>query len=186
MFNEQKVAQMAAFFLNQTSEKRMSHLKLMKLLYLAERESIRESGFPMSEDKYVSMPHGPVLSMTLDLMNGNVESQSNGWEFWVSDKEDHEISLRKLFNSLEDLDELSRSELELLQRIWDQFGSMNKWQIRDWTHDYCTEWKNPHGSSQPIDFQKMACAVGFDAKVSKELQERLNEENYIEQLFITL
>jgi len=39
MFNEQKVAQIAAFFLNQTSEKRMPHLKLMKLLYLAKHDS---------------------------------------------------------------------------------------------------------------------------------------------------
>ena len=69
MFNEQKVAQMAAFFLNQTSEKQMSRLKLMKLLYLAERESVRYSGFSMSDDKFLSMPHGPVLSMTLELMS---------------------------------------------------------------------------------------------------------------------
>lgn len=186
MFNEQKVAQMAAFFLNQTTNKRMAHLKLMKLLYIAERESVREFGFPMSKDKCVSMPHGPVLSMTLDLMNGNVESQSNGWEFWMSDKENHEISLRNQFISSEDLDELSRAELELLQQVWNQFGTMNKWQIRDWTHDHCTEWQNPQGSSCPIDFQEMALAVGFDVATARDLQERLAEENYIEELFATL
>lgn len=186
MFNEQKVAQMAAFFLNQTTDKRLPNLKLMKLLYIAERESVRDSGFPMSEDKCVSMPHGPVLSMTLDLMNGNVESQPNGWEFWVSDKEGHEISLRNQFTSLEDLDELSRAELELLQQVWHQFGAMNQWQIRDWTHDHCVEWKNPQGSSRPIDFQDMARAVGFDAATARDLQKRLAEENYIEELFATL
>ena len=183
MFNEQKVAQMSAFFLNQSDGKKLSNLKLMTLLYIAERESVREFGYPMSEDKFLSMPHGPVLSMTLELMNGNIESQPNGWEFWVSDKENHEMSLRNQFISLEDLDELSCAELELLQGVWNQFGTMDKWQISKWTHENCVEWKNPHGSIQPIDFQSMACAVGFNTTTAKDLQERINEENYIEKLF---
>lgn len=182
MFNEQKVAQMSAFFLNQADKKTLSNLKLMTLLYIAERESVREFGYPMSEDMCLSMPHGPVLSMTLELMNGNIESQPNGWEFWVSDKENHEIALKKQFVNLEDLDELNRAELELLQRLWEQFGSMDKWQIRDWTHVYCAEWKNPH-SIQPIDFQDIACAVGFNKETVIDLQERFNSRIYIEKLF---
>jgi uncharacterized phage-associated protein len=74
MFNERKVAQMAAFFLGQVQGGRMSHLKLMKLLYLAEREALRSLGLHLTGDHLVSMPHGPVLSMTLNLMDGNIES----------------------------------------------------------------------------------------------------------------
>lgn len=60
LFNERKVTHMAAYFLKQGGGQ-MSHLKLMKLLYLADREAMRRSGFPMSGDRLVSMPHGPVL-----------------------------------------------------------------------------------------------------------------------------
>jgi len=183
MFNEQKVAQMSAFFLNQSDGKKLSNLKLMTLLYIAERESVREFGYPMSEDKFLSMPHGPVLSMTLELMNGNIESQPNGWEFWVSDKENHEMSLRNQFISLEDLDELSCAELELLQGVWNQFGTMDKWQISKWTHDNCVEWKNPHGSILPIEFQDIARAVGFNKETAIDLQESFNSRIYIEKLF---
>ena len=98
MFNERKVAQMAAFFLVQPPERRMSHLKLMKLLYLSDREAMREFGWPISGDRLVSMlhgRHGPVLSQTLNLMDGNVESMKGGWEDLVSDKKDHELSLRR-------------------------------------------------------------------------------------------
>ena len=47
MFNERKAAQMAAFFLGQGSGGRLAHLKLMKLLYLADREAVRAFGLPI-------------------------------------------------------------------------------------------------------------------------------------------
>jgi uncharacterized phage-associated protein len=61
MFSEQKVAQMAAFFLHEGRDC-MPLLKLIKLLYLADRESLRLHGMPISGDLVVAMPHGPVLS----------------------------------------------------------------------------------------------------------------------------
>jgi len=48
----------------------MSKVKLMKLLYLAERESCRRYGEPISGDTLLSTPGGPVLSTTQDLMAG--------------------------------------------------------------------------------------------------------------------
>ena len=63
-FNEQKVAQMAAFLLARGKGK-MKYLKLLKLLYLADRESMKRNGHPISGDSYVSMDHGPVLSKSI-------------------------------------------------------------------------------------------------------------------------
>ena len=185
MFNERKAAQMAAFFLGQNSESRMSHLKLMKLLYLADREAVRSFGFPISGDRMVSMPHGPVLSMTLNLMDGDVESCPGGWEAWISDKENHELSLRQPLNP-EDLDELAPAELEVLRSVWQQFGAMGKWEIRDWTHHHCAEWEDPRGSSNPIAFERLARAVGFDAATAKELSAQIQAEQEIDRLFATL
>ena len=36
----------------------MPHLKLMKLMYLADREAVRTCGFPITGDRFVSMPQG--------------------------------------------------------------------------------------------------------------------------------
>lgn len=52
MFNQRKVAQMAAFLLDH-GKGRMSYLKLMKLLYLADRESMRRHGEAISGDRYL-------------------------------------------------------------------------------------------------------------------------------------
>lgn len=185
MFNERKVAQMAAFFLGQAPEGRMSHLKLMKLLYLADREAVRRYGLPISGDRFVSMPHGPVLSMTLNLMDGDVESGPDGWEAWISAKDNHELSLRKPFIP-EELDELSPAEWTVLEAVWQQFGGMDRWGIRDWTHQHCPEWRNPHGSSYPISDQSLARAVGFDEAAAGELASRIEAECAVHQLFATL
>ena len=185
VFNERKAAQMAAFFLGQTHEKRMPHLKLMKLLYLAEREAMRAFGWPMTGDRLVSMPHGPVLSLTLNLMDGDTESQPGGWDEWISDKENHELSLRQPQDAL-DLDELAPAELDVLKSVWGKFGGMGKWEIRDWTHKNCAEWKDPNGSSYPIAYDALARAVGFDDAIAKELAAQICAEQEIDHLFPTM
>lgn len=185
MFNERKAAQMAAFFLGQTPESRMSHLKLMKLLYLSDREALRVFGWPISGDRLVSMPHGPVLSQTLNLMDGDVESQPGGWEEWISDKENHELSLRQPLDTAA-LDELAPAEIDVLKIVWDKFGAMGKWEIRDWTHEHCAEWKDPNGSSIPIQYDAMARAVGFDDASAKELAAQIHAEQEIDRIFAAL
>jgi len=53
------------------------------------------------------------------------------------------------------LNELSRAELKTLHEVWEQFGRMNQYEIRDWTHENCPEWEDPHGSSNPIPYVRV-------------------------------
>jgi len=183
-FNEQKVSQMAAYFLYKRGGL-MSHLKLMKLLYLADRESLRLYGLSMSGDYLVSMPHGPVLSMTLNLMDGDVESSENGWEDLISAKENHELSLKNTLE-LDALDELSRADLNILEKIWDEFGAMSRWEIRDYTHKFCSEWENPYGSSKPISFQRLFQSFGHLPAAAEKLVMQMDEQQHIDELFAEL
>ena len=183
-FNEKKIAEMAAYFLHKRGGQ-MSHLKLMKLLYLAERKSICLYGTSMSGDKLVSMPHGPVLSMTLDLMGGNTKSQVNDWEHLISDKENHELSLTQSI-SIDDLDELSAADLEILDDIWSEFGSMDRWQIREYTHQHCKEWRDPKGSSYPISYKKLFQVEGRSDCDANAMAGDIEEQDYIDDLFATL
>ncbi|MDI9349083.1 MAG: Panacea domain-containing protein [Candidatus Symbiobacter sp.] len=185
MFSEFKAAQMAAFFLDQAPGQRMPHLKLMKLLYLSDREAIRVLGYPISYDQPVAMRNGPVLSYILDLMDGDIESQPNGWEDWISAKENHEIALRKTIKR-EDLGKLSDAVIDVMQSIWDKFGKMNQWQIRDWTHKHCAEWRDPSGSSCPIKFEDIAKAVGYDSDTAKEVADDIREDFAIDRVFKSL
>lgn len=185
MFSERKVAQMAAFFLDKRGG-RMSHLKLMKLLYLADRESLAQFGAPISGDSPVAMPHGPVLSMTLDLMDGNVRPSRDGWDAWVTAKENYEVSLARCSVSRDDLDELSDNDIAVLNVVWDRFGQMDRWAIRDYTHDHCPEWKDPQGSSAPIGYDEIFRALGRSAEQSAEFARLIETQKALDRQFADL
>ena len=184
MFNERKVAQMAAFLLGKRGD-RMPHLKLMKLLYLSDREAMERYGFPISGDCIVAMPHGPVLSMTLNLMDGDVESLPGGWDSLISDKENHELSLKGSVTR-SDLDELSQADIDVLEAVWTRFGHMGKYEIRDYTHDHCPEWTDPNGSSNPIPYEKVFRALGRSKDVAAKLSARIEDERSLDKTFAAL
>lgn len=184
MYNERKAAQIAAFMLAKEGG-RMPHLKLMKLLYLAEREALNLFGMPMIGDRIVAMPHGPVLSMTLNLMDGDVESVEGGWESWISDKENHELSVIGEVTP-GSLDELSAADIDVLESTWLRFGHMTKWQIRDYTHKHCTEWADPHGSSVPISYEEVFEALGRTCGQAMEMAAHIESERTIDRLFAAL
>lgn len=184
MFNERKVAQMAAFLLAKGGD-RMPHLKLMKLIYLSDREAMGRYGFPISGDCIVAMPHGPVLSMTLNLMDGDVESSPGGWDSLISDKENYELSLKSSVTR-SDLDELSQADIDVLEAVWAQFGHMGKYEIRDYTHDHCPEWTDPKGSSYPIPYEKVFHALGRSKDVATELSARIEAGRSLDKIFAAL
>lgn len=160
----------------------MPHLKLMKLLYLADRESYRRHGHGISGDAMVSMPHGPVLSQTLDHINGYAESAPGGWDDWISDKADHQVQLKKKRITRRDLGEMSEGDVEALDAVWKKFGRMNHWEIRDYTHTHCAEWENPNGSSKPIPRERILRAVGYSKKHAREISETRREEDAVDSL----
>jgi len=184
MFNQRKVAQMAAFLLDR-GKGRMNYLKLMKLLYLGDRESLKRHGEPISGDRYVSMDHGPVLSQTLNLINGAVEFEEQGWDYWIADKADYVVSLRRKI-SRDALDELSKAELEILEAVYAKFGKWDQWKLRDYTHRYCAEWQDPEGSSIPIDIVDIFKALGRKPAEAKKLAGRIEHDRRIDRLFAAL
>jgi uncharacterized phage-associated protein len=157
MFSEERVTHMAAYLLKKEGG-RMSYLKLLKLLYLAERKAMAKWGESISGDHFVSMPHGPVLSQTYDLIQGTSEALSP-WQKMIQDKDNYEVSLRHDI-VIDDLDELSPSEIKILEETFDEFGHMGRFQIRDYTHDNCPEWEDPKGSSYPIKPENIFRAMG--------------------------
>jgi len=145
-YKERKAAQVAAFFALKAGG-RINVLKLAKLLYLTERESMERFDEPMFFDRLVSMEHGPVTSISLNHVNGLLESPH--WEEFISGRTDNDIRLVE-GQSLDRFDQLSRSDLAILNSLWEKFGSYDRFELRDWTHDNCPEWVNPQGSSKPI------------------------------------
>lgn len=182
MFNELKTAQASAFLIAKAGGK-MHHIKLMKLLYLADRKSLEKYNNSISDDKYFSMKNGPILSHTLDLMNGE-RRHASSWESWISDKEDHQVGTNFVLqseDSLDELDELSDNDLSILEEIYASFGHRDRWDLIDnYMHnpECIPEWKNPGSSSSPIALKTLLTYLNKNHETieSIEEQQRLSED----------
>lgn len=180
MFAEERVAQMAAYLLQQ-QRGHMPYLKLMKLLYLADREAMGRFGESISGDHMVSMPHGPVLSQTLDLIKGYAPVVAEqGWNYWIAGEANYEVSLKQAHAERDDFDELSDVDIEILNKVWGQFGHMKPFDIVQYTHDHCAEWIDPQGSSFPIKPEAVFCALGKPHEVAVELAKHLREQQQLD------
>lgn len=177
MFDERKVAQAAAFLV-QRAGGRIPLIKLMKLLYLADRESLARHAHPISYDRMVSMDHGPVLSRTLNLANGAVPSSPDGWEYWISDREHHAVAINREVDPGALVD-LSEADLEILDHVWRSFGHMTKWEIVEFTHKNLPEWTDPDGSSLQIGYEDVFIALGQTPEAAEQLASDLFAHNRI-------
>lgn len=146
-FKGRKAAQTAAYFAIQQGGA-INVLKLAKLLYLAERESMSRFDEPLFYDRLVSMDHGPVASISLDLINGL--SQDTNWDTFIKPRDGHMVPVGEGI-TFSNLDELSKADLTILSDLWEKFSAFDRYEIRDWTHVNCPEWDNPKGSSEPIN-----------------------------------
>jgi uncharacterized phage-associated protein len=153
-FNEAKATQLAGALLSLRGGS-MSYLKLIKLMYLVDREALLRWGRPVSTDSYVSMNKGPVLSATYDLMtDGPTPGTKSVWAEFISAPENYNVRLLK--DPL--TDELSRAEKQLIEDIFAQHGKKSRWEIVDWMHENLREWTNPEGTSLPIEMRDILVA----------------------------
>ena len=179
MFCERKAAQIAAYLLNKANGS-MPHLKLMKLMYLADRLCYERYERSMSNDDAVSMDYGPVLSKTYNLMKGETESAS--WSSYISPIKNNEISLVADISSSSldgeifffKLGKLSRADVKVLDEVYSMYEHMTQFDLSDYTHEF-PEWQNPHGSSVPISVAAILRAVGKEPEVIEQVVEELEE-----------
>lgn len=162
-----KAAQVVVYFALKAGGK-INVLKLAKLLYLAEREFMARYDEPMFYDALVSMPDGPVTSITLNLINGDAEHQA--WPLFVAPRNSYDIAPAEGI-AAEDLDDLSAADREVLEHLWTKFGHLDRYALRDWTHqkENIPEWKDPNGSSHSISHADVFSHLGKqDAKLLKQ------------------
>lgn len=186
LFDERRAAEAAAYLLFRAGG-RLPLIKLVKLLYLSERLSLQRYGEPLTGDRLVAMPNGPVLSMTYDHINGALPSVEGGWETWVADREGHVLALRdasRIRSPEQDLLRLSDSDLEVLGETWAQFGHWDRWDLVRYTHsDACPEWEDPEGSSRPIHYEVLFEKLGYGAAEVQSLTERIEDQRSIADAF---
>jgi uncharacterized phage-associated protein len=154
-FNEVKATQAASRLLELRGGQ-MSYMKLVKLLYLIDRESIITRGRTITTDRHVSMPRGPVVSQILNLITE--DDPPTGLTFWrqhISSPENFEV---RLVQNAGD-EELSRTEETIIAGVFAEHGTKSRWELVEFTHGL-PEWQDPNGGSIPIEYRDILKAAG--------------------------
>ncbi len=144
VFDEQKSAEAAAYLLR-LADGPLPQIKLLKLLYIADRQALKETGYPITGARMVSMEHGPVLSQIYDRMTLG-DARETPWSLYIRPPRDFEVSLRIEPEWLN----LSDYDRDLLGLVWARFGAMDRWALVRLTREF-PEWTDPIGSSVDID-----------------------------------
>lgn len=167
-FNEAKATQAAGYLLRLRGGT-MSYLKLIKLLYLLDREALLRWGRPVTTDRYVAMDKGPVVGQIYDLITEEpAPNERSIWREFISQPNNYEVSLRKTMDS----DELSRAEEELIKEIFETYGGKSRWELVEFCHTL-PEWVNPEGSALPIEYQDILRAAGKTGTEIAEIEREI-------------
>jgi len=180
-YDIEKVANAIKFF-KEHNIKHLGKTKLMKLLFFADKEHLSKYGIPIFYDKYFKLPHGPVPSLTLNIIDSLNEMENFDLVEYIDIFKEH-IDVKEknyngyTFNSFEikkpfDNEIFSQTELEVLELIAKKYKDFTAVQISQLSH-LLPEYKNTP-LSEIIDYSKMADTqsdyILFLEKESKELE----------------
>jgi uncharacterized phage-associated protein len=133
-FNYKKAVQAISYFAIKEGG-RIDKMKVIKLIYFADRYHMRKYNRPITNDEYFAMSYGPVASGVKDIAEMSSflgEKEAKYAEIYLK------VPDRNQIESLQsDLDTVfSKSDIEALDFAWQNFGHLNQFQLFNITHEY--------------------------------------------------
>jgi uncharacterized phage-associated protein len=145
-FEKDKAIQAVLWLLHRNNGA-MDKLTLVKLVFFADREHLVKYGRPIIGGTYYTMEHGPVSSELLDLIN-SIETN------------DRRIPLKPCGHNIKAADSpnanlLSESDVTILDGIYQIYGHLDGFRLRDLTHELKAYKKNipPKGSRCELPYE---------------------------------
>lgn len=174
-FNLQKAIQAVGVLFREGHEKRIAYIRIIKLLYISEREMLKETGRPIIGDKIFAMDHGPVLSRVYDLVKG----EAAGTDVWNRYYRREHYYLELCHSP--DVGELSKHEVEKLRSVAKRYEDDNDWKVVRETHKF-EEWiknKPTDNSSNRIPLQDILAAIGREKDLPAIKQNQNDHDAYV-------
>jgi uncharacterized phage-associated protein len=178
---DQRKALAAASLLLEQGGGRMPYMKLIKLLYAADRESLLRFGKPIVGGHYYSMKFGPVLSEVLDLVKHAPDVLGPFGVEWADrfERVGYDVQAR----GATDPGSLSEAEVQILRDTWDLFARLDQFQLSDLTHRLFREWKDPGEGAQPITAEDILRTLGKTDEEIEEARQDALERAHFDRLF---
>jgi len=124
-------------------------LKVIKMLYIADRRALVGWHRPITGDKFCSLENGPIVSRIYDLIKGQIGGPELAiWRGFFNPRKDDTVSLKEGIKP--NTKPLSRREKEALQAAHAKIAPLTIGEVIDFVHKF-PEWKDPGKSSLPID-----------------------------------
>jgi hypothetical protein len=151
VLNIEKLVQVCNYLLKKY-DYRLNYTKLIKELYLADKEALKTTNKTITGDVYVNMKNGVVLSKTYDLIKDKYKDNAMQilWNsrFTVDDDEHELVALSERIPE----SELSQFEKDILDEIDHKFHDYSYGDMIKYIHTNCPEWKDPGVTSYPLHF----------------------------------
>ena len=178
MFDEDIATDVAAYFINKANGS-MPKLKLLALMYLADRERCNKYGTTITNDLIMAMKHGPTLINTYCLINGSIYDVDR-WNDLIVCKDNNTVQLRKPLTE-DDSGHLSESYENILNKILNEFGNLEEEELIQYTQSL-PEWKYPKEYPTPITPENMLIALNKTPDEIKNCLEFINETDSWDRL----
>lgn len=133
----------------------MEYVRILKLLYMVDREGLSRRNRPVCGDHYVSMEHGPVLSTVYDIIKGNTPDQT--WDGAI-EKLRFNVQLRDGVPAPSAT--LSSEERGIIVDVHERWRDVGTWDMVKQLHSTLPEWTNPGKSSFPINPRRIFQVLG--------------------------
>lgn len=170
-FREDKATQAAARLLTARGGK-MSYMKLLKLLYFADRTALVKLGRPITFDRYYSMENGPVLSQTCDLIKDRAPRKAGHYWRKFIETSGHDVRLKETAPD----DQMSEAEEKILDKVFAKYGHMKRWDLVELTHKL-PEYVDPPATSRiPLSYADILKAAGVEKADAKAILSDLAAE----------
>ena len=154
----------------------MDYAKCIKLMYNIEREALNRWMRPMTFDNLYSLPHGQILSNTLNKAKPENQGSTSFWgqhlETIPATGNDHTIRLTKECGK----GKLSRAEVNLITELQQQYKEKTAGQMMDEHHtsSMFPEYKDPKGSSIRTMHANLLRVLGKSQEQITQFEDDLN------------
>jgi hypothetical protein len=166
--NERKATAAVARLLEKSGGE-AEYLRIIKLIYLADRDSIIRRGVPIIGGRYFSMRCGPTIGEVMNFVN--LERVAPRWGDHISPRRGNILKL----TALPDYGSLSQPEIDILDGVVEEHASRTTAELVKWCHHYCREYERVFWGRKNIEIESILRAGGKTAdrihRVVKEAEE---------------
>ncbi len=179
-FNLRKAIQ-ACGVIAEREQKRLEFIRLLKLLYIAERETLREIGGPIVGERYIAMRNGPLHDYVYAMVKGE-SIHSSQWNQYF-ERDGHYV--RMIVDS--GVEALSRFEVRKLHEVVDRYRNVDTWELVEMTHTF-PEWQLAYpdpteNTSKQISADALLRGVGCSAEEVENIKHIASEAAGLDAVF---